>query len=340
MALTLLGRIYQSSIAEDYDIENDIWSSTYSVAYLVRTTDECADESFIMSTPGLPVPGEISDIVPGSICNKRTATESSEGGLWTVVVEYVYKPGIEPWSQPPKYSFSTSRKQSLKTWMIYLGNFEDESIGDFNPTKFGWIPNTPEKRDSFGNLVIAVTNSVGEPIYYDGERILGIETKQVATRLPPKGEDGAGGIYDTYLKYIGTVNKSAETHHFFDGDPGTVLVDDISVEEAIWTDPTTGTKHEYHNITIRKIYDPLGHFVEFADIGSMYLPVDASPNNPADLVKITVAKDKDGNPTTVKLNGQGGRASDAGSGSEGRNWFLRYCPYPIADERTVIYEIE
>lgn len=344
MAVSLLGRIYQSSVSEDLDFASGKVNRSYTVAYLVRATSDCNDESFVMTCPGLPVLGEKSIIHPTCYVSSRSATESSEGGLWTVNIDYatpeigeagaggggsggggeggkIADPDIPPWFMPAKYSFSTTRKQSLKTWMIYLGPFRDESPGTFIPTTFQWVPAVPEKKDHFGNRVIAVTNSASEPIYYDGERILAVETKQFATTLSATGPTS---IYESYTKYLGTVNGKYETHRFFSGDPGMVLLDEVSVEEAFWTEPTSGLVYGYYNVTLKKIYDPLGHFVEFADIGSLYLN-GTTPSLPTSLEFLVEAKDKDGNPTTIKLNGEGDKAANQD------NWFLRYCPYPIVN---------
>lgn len=344
MAVSLLGRIYQSSISEDLDFSSGTVSRSYSVAYLVRATDDCNDEASVLTCPGLPSLGQKSEIHPTCYVSSRSASESSEGGLWTVSVDYatpdtgeaggggggsggggeggkIADPDVPPWLLPFKYSFSTTRKQSLKTWMIYLGPFRDESPGTFTPTTFQWVPAVPEKKDHFGNRVIAVTNSASEPIYYDGERILAVETKQLATTLPATGDVS---IYSAYTQYLGTVNGVSETHRFFTGDPGTILLDEVSVDEAFWTDPSSGLVYSYYNVTLKKVYDPLGHFVEFADIGSLYLN-GTTPSLLNSLEFLVEAKDKDGNPTTVKLNGEGDKAANQD------NWFLRYCPHPIVN---------
>lgn len=345
MAVTNLGRVYQSSINEDIDFESGRVTKSYSVAYLVRVTDDCNDEAQVVNAPGLPQLGEASLVHPGCYVANRSASESEEGGIWTVTYTYntpekgeagggggggggggdgspgkIADKDIAPWLLPSKYSFSTARKQSLKSWMIYLGAYEEE-IGDApNPQVFPWQKEAGRKKDAFGNLVIPVTNAVGEPIYYDGERIVGIQTRKFATTFNPIGGDRS--LYERYTKYVGTLNGAQETHRFFIAKPGQALLDDVTYDENFWTSPVTGIVYSYYDVTLKIAYDPLGHWVEFANIGSMFFPPAVTMSGGSGLEDAIIAKDKDGNPTMVELGPSGYKAAP------GTHTFLRYSPFP------------
>lgn len=348
MAVTNLGRVYQSSLNEDIDFASGRVTKSYSTAYLVRVTDDCNDEAQVVKAPGLPQLGDASLVHPGCYVASRSASESPDGGIWTV--SYTYNtpekgeagggggggggggdgtPGkiadmdLPPWNLPSKYSFSTARKQSLKSYMIYLGAFEEEIAGPLIPQTFPWQLGVNRKKDAYGNVVIPVTNAVGEPIYYDGERIVGVQTRKFATTRSPWAGDAS--LYQKYTKYVGTINGREESHRFFYAEPGQALLDDITYDENFWTSPVTGTVYSYYDVTIKIAYDPLGHWVEFANIGSMYFPPEVTGSQPGGLENALVAKDKDGNPTMIELGPSGNKAP------EGRHWFLRYCPFPIVN---------
>lgn len=340
MATSLLGRVYQSSLSQDLDFETGIVSTSYQVAYLVRVDDDCDDEAEVLATSGLPLLAEESSIYAGLYVSSRSATESDQGGIWTVTLTYTNPqkgqgdggggdgggggsggpsdPNTPPWDQPWKTSYSSQRKQSLKTQMIYFGAYAEEVAGLANePRAFIWQDATKCPLDAYGNKMIPVTNSAGEPIFYDGERVLGVYTVQ---------SQHLGEFFPSlWLKRVGTLNRSNYSPGFYGSQrKGNVLLETVDIELEYWSPPSGGTPMPYYTMTRKFIVDPLGHWVEFADMGGLYFSSRRSLNQT--LTEAKRAVDKDGNPAVLPLNGEGGLAEDGTS-----PMFLRYCPYPIGD---------
>lgn len=342
MAATHLGRVYQTSVNEDFDTRTLIVVRSYTTVHLVQTTSDCDDEQYVLEADGLPRLGEYSTVVPQTVVVGRSASESSDGsGIWTVTVNWstpekiegdgeggngpggggessVGDPDTPPWERPWVYNYSTMRKQSLKTRMIYLGAYADETEGPFTPTVFPWTDGTKVAKDPFGSPLIPVTNSAGEPIYYDGERVLQVVSIESA--------HSSGEYPALWYKLAGTVNNNKCFAGPFAGivDRGKLLCEEASPSLDWWTSPS-GSLKRYYKLQRKIVIDPLGHWQEFADVGSLYFSGGARSVND-DLSDSEAAVGPDGNRTVFNLNGSGGKAEDGSA-----PLFLRYVEHPLAD---------
>ena len=340
MATTLLGRIYQTNISEEYNYEDGTATASYDVVFLVQATSDCGDEATILATEGVPKLTQRSELFPYMYVTSRSASESSEGGIWTVPVSYATisrsdKPNDDeedpnqpdnnepkdleqpPWKDPWKVRYGSTTKPSLKPRMIYLGAFQDEAGGAAVPPPFTWLNPAKLGKDAYGNTLTPTTNSAGEPIFYDGVR--GLRTYNV------QSNHETAGAPTTWLKRQGTINSKTRTMGLYGStEGGKILVESCEVGQEWWQNPVTRGYEKYYTMDLKFLIDPLGHFVEFADVGSLVF--EGSRSMQDGLEHAAYALGPDGNPTTVNLNGTGGKAADGSS-----PLFLRYVEHPIGD---------
>lgn len=325
MTISILGRKFGSSLSERGTTAR-VEDRTLSVEYILQSDNCEEDEANLLDVVGLPKIGDRSDVYPDMYVTGRSYIEGEGDGLYTVNIEYSIltasssgdqpnDPYQEPWQSPVRVSYSTKRKPSLKTKMIYLGAFQFERATDMEPTTFSWNRDDLPMVDEDGNRVINVTNSAGSPIYYDGERILRVVELSFAAT-----------IFETekWLRRVNTVNKNqvfiSELYPVV--KPGQALLDDFRADRKIHVYPN-GFRELYYECQANVVLDPLGHWVEFADVGTYYFDggVRLAEQN---LSSANTFLNSDGEPTTSELNGRGGAKA-----SYEDVWFLKYVPYPV-----------
>lgn len=325
MALTLLGRRYDTGIMSSVDFKTGLIKRSHTVSYFIKSTDCDADESTLLETPGLPKVRDESDIFPGLLVESIDLSEGDGDGIWTATVNYVTpefgdatggggKDNQKPWEIPFRISYDTMRKPQLKTRMIFIGASTAEEPTDLVSNQFPWTRDDAKYPDGYGNYTIDVTNSAGDPIYYDGERSIVVCNIEFST-LPNEM------IY--WLDRVNTVNDN----YFFLSDeypsnkPGTLYMDSFTSDRKVHVD-SAGIVYVYYDCKARVAIDPYGHWVEFADVGNRYFDGFRSPTStPAES---KMFRDEKNEPTIGELNGRGGpKASYEGT------FFLKYVPYPV-----------
>lgn len=319
MTLSVLGRTYDNNVSHVLDMKSGRVTHRHTVKYLVRGTDCAEDEKFVPWTVGIPRLGDESTIYPGLFVESLESEEGEGNNVFTITVNYT-NPDREltdrPWDQPYNYSYDTTRKPSLKTRMIYLGHYSSERETDLVSTAFGWTADSSKYPDEAGNFTIDVTNSAGDPIYYDGERILVVCNIEF-NALP---EDV---VY--WLERVNTINSNVFflSDEYPSVDPGKLLLDSFTAERVSHVDEA-GELTYYFECKARVTHDPLGHWVEFADVGSRYYDPFRAPTSVKSDAQFF--RDKNNEVITSELNGRGGPIESYES-----TFFLKYVPYPVKE---------
>lgn len=225
-----------------------------------------------------------------------------------------------PWMRGAKLSINTSKKKSLMSYASFWGTDQTPTP---EPTYFSWLnPNDLRWGDRYGipspsnpSTVVyqPVTNSSGEPIYYDYDRVVYEITLE-------KSYETLNGGTAAWLANVNTVSIGPVTLAGVQWPGMTVLLDGAQLSEDFWTDPESGTTKRYWNVTFRYIIDPEGHFEQFADVGSVYFPGNRTSSNTED--DALVYRNSENEVLTGPLNGYGDKGN-------GRVPYLRYCPYEV-----------
>lgn len=346
MAVTLLGRKYATTLNQGV---SDTLQETleYTVVYIVQTTDDCADEYDVMNAEGLPQIYDRSELYPACRVESRSATEV-EKGVWEVTINYripePYKaanggggggglgagaPGGQdvdpttdkeipedsptdkkPWEKGTKVTITTGKKKTLLNYAVYLGIDLQQPL---TPTQFGWTRERDVYRDPSGVPYVPVTNSAGEFIYYDTERVIINVTFEEAL-------EKIDNVYEM-LKNVGSVSLDPIPIAGVVWPEFSVYLEDATLSEDFYTDTETGETSRFWNVSFKYVIDMEGHYELFADVGSMHFPTARTSSDT--FASATVYKNAENEIITGPLNGQGGQ------GAAGEVVYLRYCPYPI-----------
>lgn len=350
MAATVIGRRYGTQYSEQMS-SSFVVTGTWTVIYTIQVDDECADEAYVLSADGIPQLNQQSDKYPGLRVTSRSASEIGYK-LWEAVINYSTpeilssggsgggglgpgSPGgedfdpteeddktqdprdLKPWERRSTASFSTRQKKYLMAYAPYFGT--NSSPTDF-PTLFPWHDGTLNKYSdiAFGRLIPyqPVTNSAGEPIYYDTVRLVYSVTLTKAVKATDFD-------FAAYIINAGTVSINPVQLLGRQWPAFCVYIEAFNADKDTYVDPETAEQIDYYNVSYTYAIDPYGHIEDFADIGSIYFSGNRSQSST--LADAVVFRNEENEIITGPLNGLGGKSATASP------TYLRYCPYPIAN---------
>lgn len=251
--------------------------------------------------PGSPVGGDVDPEEPVEITEEDPKEEP-------------------PWNRGARLSISTGKKRALMSYATFWGSDQFPST---TPVRFQWVNaadlrtgsryGIPSPSNPSEIIYQPVTNSAGEPIYFDNERIVYEITFEKAY------ETLVGGTA-AWLQNANTVSMNPVTLAGVNWPGMTVLLDGVQISEDFWTDPEVGTTKRFWNVTMRYVIDPEGHYEQFADVGSTYFPGGRLEDSTED--DALVYRNQENEILTGPLNGFGDKGN-------GRIPYLRYCPYEV-----------